>query len=222
MNKTIRINAAASKKPVAASHTFKRNLSKLIFLVFAAFGLSVSLFAQSEITAQKGNDKPLVVYFSWSGNAKALAGQIAQATGGELFEIKPKVAYPSTYDECTKIAKREMNENARPTISGNVANMAQYSTVFLCYPIWWGTMPMVLFTFLESNDFSGKTIYPLATHGSSRFGRSLDDLKKTCPKANIGEGLAISAFNRNPNDPPKVTVPNSDLTSWLQKIGMSK
>ena len=80
---------------------------------------------------------------------------------------------------------------------------------------------MVVFTFLESCDFSGKTIYPLVTHGGSRFGRSLDDLKKLCPQAVIGEGLSVSAFGRTPNGNPGVTVPNRDVTSWLRKLGMT-
>ena len=174
-----------------------------------------------ELTAQTGSNKILVAYFSWSGNAKTLAGQIAQVTGGDLFEIKTVTPYPTTYDECIKVAKQEQEKNSRPTILGKVANMEQYSTVFLCYPNWWGTLPMPVFTFLEAYNFTGKTIYPLATHGSSRFGRSLDDIKKLCPRAVIGEGLSINARSRNPNDGPKVNVPNRDVTNWLRKIGMS-
>jgi flavodoxin len=97
--------------------------------------------------------------------------------------------------------------------------MAQYGTVFLCYPNWWGTLPMAVFTFLEAYDFSGKTIYPLVTHGGSRFGRSLDDIKKLSPKAVLGDGLDVSAFDRNPNDATRVSAPNRDVTAWLRKIG---
>jgi len=174
-----------------------------------------------ELTAQTGSNKILVAYFSWSGNAKTLAGQIAQATGGDLFEIKTATPYPSSYDECIKVARQEQDNNTRPAISGKVANMEQYGTVFLCYPNWWGTLPMAVFTFLEAYNFTGKTIYSLVTHGGSRFGRSLDDIKKLCPKAVIGEGLSVSAFDRNPNDETRVSVPNRDVTNWLRKIGMS-
>jgi len=186
----------------------------LLAFIFILFG------AQMELSAQTGSNRILVVYFSWSGNAKALAGQIAEATGGGLFEIKTVTPYPNTYDECTRIARQELDNNARPAISGSVANMEQYNTVFLCYPNWWGTLPMAVFTFLESYDFSGKTIYPLVTHGGSRFGRSLGDLQKLCPGAIIGEGLEVSAFDRNPNDAPRVTTPNRAVASWLVKIGM--
>jgi hypothetical protein len=87
--------------------------------------------------------------------------------------------------------------------------MGQYGTVFLCYPNWWGTLPMGGGgTFLEAYDFSGKTIYRLVTHGGSRFGRNLEDIKKLCPKAAVGEGLSISAYDTNPKDGTRVTAPN--------------
>jgi flavodoxin len=173
-------------------------------------------------TQSGGKGKILVAYFSWSGNAKTLAGQIAQETGGDLFEIKTVMPYPDTYDKCIALAKQELDQNARPALSGSAADVAPYETVFLCYPNWWGTMPMGVFTFLEACDFSGKTIYPLVTHGGSRFGRSLDDIQKLCPRAIIGEGLAISVFDTNPKDTAKVTTPNRDVTVWLRKVGIAQ
>jgi len=176
--------------------------------------------ANMRLTAQTGNSRIFVAYFSWSGNAKTLAGQIAQVTGGNLFEIKTIKTYPNTYDECTKVARQEQNNNARPEISGSIANMDQYDIIFLCYPIWYSTMPMAVFTFLETYNLSGKTIYPLATHGGSGFGRSLDDIKKLCPQAVIGKGISVNAFDKNPNDNPRVTTPNRDVTAWLNGIGL--
>jgi len=176
---------------------------------------------EAYVEAQNQSQKILVAYFSWSGNAKALAGQIAQATGGDLFEIKTVKPYPNEYDECTKVARKELDGNARPAISGKVANMAQYEKVFLCFPNWWGTIPMPVFTFLEAYDFSGKKIYPLVTHGGSRFGRSLDDIKKLSPKAVIEEGIDVGSFKRNPDGAPSVTVPDKDVTEWLRKNGIA-
>jgi flavodoxin len=77
---------------------------------------------------------------------------------------------------------------------------------------------MGVFTFLESHDFSGKTMYPLITHGGSRFGRSLDDIKKLCPRTTLGERFSVSAFDSNPKDATRVTTPNRDVTSWLRKV----
>jgi len=190
-------------------------MKRYVLLSFILLLLGV----QMELSAQTGNNKILVAYFSWSGNARTLAGQIAQATGGDLFEIRTVTPYPNNYDECINVAREEQNKNARPAISGSVANMAQYGTVFLCYPNWWGTLPMAVFTFLEAYDFSGKTIYPLVTHGGSRFGRSLDDIRRLSPRAVLGDGLDVSAFDRNPNDATRVTAPNRDVTSWLRRIG---
>ena len=181
---------------------------------------TMELIADS-LATQTENDKILVAVFSWSGNARTLAGQIVQVTGGDLFEIRTVTPYPDNYNECTRVAREEQNRNARPAISGSVSNIAQYGTVFLCYPNWWGTLPMAVFTFLEAYDFSGKTIYPLVTHGGSRFGRSLDDIRRLSPRAVIGEGLSVSAMDRNPNDNPRVTVPNKDVTAWLRKLGIS-
>jgi flavodoxin len=188
----------------------------LLALAFFCIEAKMELSAQS----QAGGQKILVAYFSWSGNAKALAGQIAQETGGDLLEIKTAKAYPDIYNECIEVAKQEQNNNARPILSGGVTNMAQYGTVLLCYPNWWGTLPMGVFTFLEAYDFSGMTMYPLVTHGGSRFGSSLDDIKKLCPRVTIGEGLSISAFDSNPKDATRVTVPNRDVSSWLRKVGI--
>ena len=182
----------------------------------------ILLGAHMELAAQTGNNRILVAYFSWSGNSKALAGQIARETGGDLFEIRTVTPYPNTYDECTRVARVELDNNARPAISGSVTNMAQYGIVFLCHPNWWGTMPMAVCTFLEAYDFSGKTIYPLITHGGGNFRRSFEDLQRLSPRAVIGEWLAISAFDRNPNDDPRVTVPNRDVTAWLRRLGMSR
>jgi flavodoxin len=186
---------------------------------------TLTLFCTGGLTLQaqtQPDGKILVAYFSWSGNAKALAGQIAQETGGDLFEIRTVRTYPDTYNECTTAAKQEQDSNARPALSGSVANMAQYNTVFLCYPNWWGTLPMGVFTFLEAYDFSGKTLYPLITHGGSRFGRSLDDIKKLCPRVVLGDGLDISAFDSNPKDATRVTTPNRSVSAWVRRLGIAK
>jgi flavodoxin len=188
-------------------------MKKYLVLIFTFFCMGVTMPAQNKI---------LVAFFSWSGNARALAGQIARETGGDLFEIKTVRTYPDTYNACIEVAREEQNNNARPALSGSVTNMAQYGTVFLCYPNWWGTLPMGVFTFLESYDFSGKRIYPLITHGGSRFGRSLEDIQKLCPGSVPGEGLSVSAFDTNPKDNTRVTMPNRDVSSWLRKLGMAR
>ena len=177
-------------------------------------------FSSAQANAQAVDSKILVAFFSWSGNARALAGQIAQETGGDLFEIRTVRTYPDVYREAVREARVEIRGNARPALTGSVTGMEGYSTVFLCFPNWFNTMPMAVFTFLDSYDFSGKTIYPLVTHGGRRFGRSLDDMQRLCPGAAIGEGLSIRAMSRSPHDGLKVGVPSGDVSSWLRRLGL--
>ena len=160
-----------------------------------------------------GAKKVLVTYFSWSGNTREIAGQIQERTGGDLFEIKTVNAYPSDYRECTDVAKKEQNENARPALSTTVENMGDYDVVFIGYPNWWGTIPMALFTFLEQYDFSGKTIVPFCTHEGSRLGRSVSDIEKLSPQATLLEGIAIRGSG--------VKSAGDDVAAWLQSIGMT-
>jgi flavodoxin len=194
----------------------ERTIKKALFFVLILFCMEVNMEAQDQ------NKSILIAYFSWSGNAKTLAGQIARETGGDLFEIKAVTPYPGSYNECVETAKQEQNRNARPALSDSVTNMEQYATVFLCYPNWWGTLPMGAFSFLEAYDFSGKTIYPLVTHGGGGYGRSIDDIRNLCPRTVIGEGLSVSAFDAKPNDKTRLTTPNRDVTAWIRKIGITR
>ncbi|MDR2449009.1 MAG: NAD(P)H-dependent oxidoreductase [Prevotellaceae bacterium] len=177
----------------------------MMFLVASAVALSGAAQAQS-----KG--KILVAYFSWGGNTREVAKQIQQQTGGDLFEITTVKPYPKDYNECVAEAKKEQQANARPALAAEVKDMAAYDTVFVGYPNWWGTMPQVLFTFLEKYDLSGKTVVPFCTHGGGRWGRSLNDLKKLCPDATVLEGLAISGG--------MVRRSKDDVVKWLQKTGI--
>ena len=124
----------------------------------------------------------LVAVFSASGVTKAVGEEIARVAGGDFFEIVPKEIYTS--DDLNWMNKRsrssvEMNDPAaRPEIAGRVADMASYDTVIVGFPIWWGIAPRIIETFLESYDFSGKTILPFCTSGGSGVGRSDTALHK--------------------------------------------
>ncbi len=128
--------------------------------------------------------KKLVAYFSASGVTKKAAQQLAKTAGADLFEIKPLVPY--THGDLDWTDKRsrssvEMNDLAsRPEIAERLENMAEYDTIFIGFPIWWYVAPTIIHTFLESYDFSGKTIVPFATSGGSGFGRTVDVLKPLC------------------------------------------
>lgn len=119
------------------------------------------------------------------GNTEIVAQKIQKLTGGDLFEIRTAKQYPEDYYKATEIAKEEKRQNARPELANKLDDISPYEVVFLGYPNWWGTMPMAVFTFLESYDFTGKTIAPFCTHEGSGLGSSERDIKKLCPNANV-------------------------------------
>ena len=125
------------------------------------------------------------------GNTEIIAEMIEEAVGGELFEIDTIKDYPEDYYKCIDIAKEEMLANARPELTEVVDDINKYDVIFLGYPNWWGTMPMPVFTFLESYDMSGKIIIPFCTNEGSGMGSSEHDLKKVCPNSEIKKGLPI-------------------------------
>ena len=142
-------------------------------------------------------NKTLVAYFSASGVTARAAREIAEAVGADLYEICP--AEPYTDADLNWMDKKsrstvEMNDTAcRPAIAEPVANMEQYDTVFLGFPIWWYVEPRIVDTFLESYDFSGKTVIPFATSGGSGIGKAEKSLQQHCPKASWKRGKLINS-----------------------------
>jgi len=172
------------------------------------------------------NDNSLVAYFSRkgknivggaiidlpAGNTEVVAQMIQETVGSESFRIEAVHPYPDDYRETTEVAQEELRDNARPELTARVENMEVYDVIFLGYPIWWGTMPMSLFTFLEAYDFSGKTIAPFCTHEGSGLGRSLDDIKVLCPHSTVLDGLAILGS--------EAKEAQHEVLEWLSKLGV--
>ena len=158
---------------------------KRIPALILALCLLLSLAGCSGKTASDGEveGKVLVVYFSCSGNTGRLAGHIADILDADLYEIVPEEPYTSadleTNDPDSRSSLERDDETVRPAISGAVENMEDYAIVFLGYPIWWGEAPKILYTFLESYDFSGKTVIPFCTSGSSGIGSSATHLHQS-------------------------------------------
>lgn len=127
-------------------------------------------------------NKVLVAVFSASGVTKRVGEEIARVSGGDFFEIVPKEKYTGAdlnYMNRTSRSSVEMNDpSARPEIAETVTDMDSYDTVIIGFPIWWGLAPRIIETFLESYDFSGKTIIPFCTSGGSGVGRSDTALHK--------------------------------------------
>jgi len=146
------------------------------------------------------------------GNTEVAMREIARLTGGDLFKIEPVKKYSSDYTVCTEEAKRDLRANLRPELVNNLPAIDAYEVILLGYPNYWGTMPMPVWTFLESHDFSGKTILPLCTHEGSGLGCSENDIQKLCPTAKLLPGLAVRGS----------TVKNSvgEIEAWLKRNGL--
>ena len=140
--------------------------------------------------------KILVAYFSATGTTKGVAEHIANGLNADIYEIVPEEAYTDAdldYNDNNSRTTIEMNDpDARPVISGSVENMEQYDTVFIGYPIWWGEAPRIASTFMESYDFSGKTIVPFCTSGGSGIGSSASNLERLTSGATWLDGRRLN------------------------------
>lgn len=125
------------------------------------------------------------------GNTEVAAGMIQKLTDAALFKIEPQRPYSKSYNECIAQAQDDQKRDARPELKNYPESLNDYQTIYLCYPNYWGTMPMAVFTFLERFDMTGKTIKPLCTHEGSGLGSSVSDITRLCPGAKVEEGLAL-------------------------------
>lgn len=167
--------------------------------------------SQPEEGAEEGGT--LVAYFSWSGNTQQMAEIIAQETGADLFEIATVTPYTDDYNELLDIAQQEQGEDARPELNAQVENWDSYDTIFVGYPNWWSDAPMAVYTFLESYDFTGKTLIPFNTSASGGFGRSLTGIGESAAGATILEGLALTEG--------ELDDAQSCVTTWLDSLGLN-
>lgn len=191
-------------------------------------------------TANAQASRILVVYFSQPENA-SLAGvdgvsgasllqkngttmgsnawiaQLIQSqTNATLFRIETVNPYPTEHQPLLDFAENEQRQGTRPQIKSRIEDFASYDTVFVGYPIWWYKMPMVMYSFFEQYDFSGKKIIPFTVHGGSRFADSLSEIKRLQPNANlVTAGLAISRSDILDRDIPDTVF------QWLTKLDLN-
>ena len=158
--------------------------------------------------------KTLVAYFSASGQTAKLAKILAGVTGGDLFEIAPETAYTAAdldwMDKSSRSTIEMQDKSSRPAIADKNADISAHDTIFVGFPIWWYIAPTIINTFLESYDFSGKTIILFATSGGSGFGKTVDNLKCSVSDSTvIKEGKLL-------NGRPSV----SELQQWVESLGV--
>lgn len=155
----------------------------------------------------------LVAYFSASGTTAKAAKALAKAAGADLYEIKPAVPYTSAdlnwMDKRSRSSVEMNDKHSRPALADTDAPVAGYDVIFLGFPIWWYTAPTIINTFLESYDFSGKTIVLFATSGGSGLGKSAAGLRPSAPGARIVDGRLLNG-----------RLSENELKSWIEKMNL--
>lgn len=181
--------------------------------------------SQTEQSVKNMKDKKiLVAFFSRAGenysvgnvkvgNTHVLAEMIAEQTGADLFEIKAGQTYPADYTECTEVAKKEKETNARPAITTDV-KVEDYDVIFIGYPNWWSDAPMPVYTFIDKHAWQGKTVIPFCTHEGSGLSNE-SEIKAACKGATVVKGLGMYGHvAQNEREEAKKTV-----QQWLKNIG---
>lgn len=192
---------------------------------------STSSTPTNESTPAPSNTKVknLVVYFSMPdnvddstvviddetlGNTQYMAYVIQETVGADIFRIEPETPYPTDHDKLVDLAKEEQNDNARPKIKDTIENFDNYENIFVGYPNWWGDMPMILYSFFDEYDFSGKTIIPFNTHGGSGFSSTISTIKELEPNAEVLDGKSISR-----ND---IQDAEQEIIDWVKSLGLEQ
>lgn len=171
--------------------------------------------SESETPATSQGSNILVAYFSATNTTEGVAEHIANGLNAELYEIVPEQPYTSAdldWNDNDSRSTIEMNDpNARPEISGSVENMDQYDVVFIGYPIWWGEAPRIISTFMESYDFSGKTIVPFCTSGGSGIDSSAANLEQLTSGAQWLEGRRLNGSDSQ-----------EKIMEWVNSLGLDQ
>ena len=193
---------------------------------------------QIEQQENQENGKTLVVYFSMPettnpdnmtteednsvvvingevlGNTQYMAYVIQQTTEGDIFRIEPQTPYPTDHRTLVDLAAEEQDNNARPALAAQIENFDDYDTVFVGYPIWWSDLPMILYSFFDEYDFSGKTIIPFSTHGGSSFAGTPATIQQLEPNAVMLDGLTISRNN--------IQDAEQEIVAWVRGLNIAE
>ena len=213
----------------------KKRIIGILLVVLSVF--STIYLGGCGNTADKGNhsdnvegsgslteQKILIAFFSRAdenygvgtvekGNTQIIAEMIAEETGGELFLIQRSTPYPAAYNDCTAEAQREKNSQARPDLL-QTKDISEYDVIFIGYPIWWSDMPMPVYTFIESQNWNGKTVIPFCTHAGSGLSGTVGTLRSKCTGATVSDGFSIAGTTAQNNR----TQALSQVKDWLAKL----
>ena len=216
---TFRIPYVKAEQPAKGSYKLQMTVGKMKdgqFMATAAPVIVATKVSGKRAKPENSTDdvKILVAYFSATNTTEGVAKKFADGLDADIYEIVPKVPYTSAdlnYNNPDCRANKEQNDsNSRPEISGSVENMEQYDIVFIGYPIWWGQAPKIMYTFMENYDFSGKTIVPFCTSGSSSIGSSATNLEKLTSGAVWKSGTRFSG-----------SASQNTIMEWVRGLGLN-
>ena len=190
------------------TNTHGYGLSRRNLLKTLAAGLAFPFLPRAAFAAAP---RILTVFYSRTGNTRAVAGQIHKQLGGDIVELQTVQAYPEAYRVTTEQAKRELESGFKPPLKTKIEPF-DYDIVVLGSPCWWGTVATPVITLLAEYDLSGKTIAPFMTHEGSGLGRTRSHLRELCPKATVLDGLAVRGGESG--------HAQGDVASWLHTIGL--
>lgn len=208
--------------------------------IFAALAVTFSAFCAGLAAPREAAaaGKALVVYFSMPetdkpdgmtreednsavvidgkvlGNTQYVAQLIAERTGADIFRIEPEKPYPTDHETLVGLARAEKDDGARPAIKGALPDLSAYDTVFVGYPNWWANMPMILYSFFDRADLSGKRVIPFVTHGGSGFSRTVETIAELEPGAKVERGVSVPRSDAQECGP--------EVTAWLREAGFAK
>ncbi len=156
------------------------------------------------------NSKILIAYFSWGGNTQSIADKIYSEIGGDIFKIETAETYPEDYNETAYgVAKKQHDENIHPELKDN-GDVSNYDVIFVGTPAWWYTMAPAVMTFLENNNFEGKTIVPFITHGGGGKYTIAEDMGRLAKGAKVLQPLAIYEHGNSETD--------KEIKNWLNNV----
>ena len=198
-------------------------MKKILLTILTGMFALVGCNAQTTKNETNMSKKALVVYFSHAGdnysvgnipvgNTKIVADYISELTGADQFEIVTHKYDGMAYKPLCDLAQEEQYADARPAFEGKLENLDEYNVIFVGGPVWWGTWPQVMFTFFDTYDLNGKTIYPFTTHEGSGLGNCVSDLRKAYPNADVKKGFSLYGH--------EVRTNKAKVENWIKGLDL--
>ncbi len=191
-----------------------KKILSMIVVVLAVFGCT------PQKKSEENMKKTLVIYYSQTGATEQVAREFAQRIGSDMVEIEAKLPYNGTYDETIARCLKEREANELPELNELNVDLAAYDTIFLGYPIWFGTYALPMASFVKNNDFAGKTIVPFCTFGSGGLNASMKDLKAALPAAKICQGYGVrnARVAKAPAEVERFLIENGYIAGEVEKL----